>query len=163
MLRKTKNTYVLGIIRNPCAVINSWMKIPSEFPPGSDPHKEWRNGMCKNSGPEDFFGYNKWKEVAQIYLDLSEKYPDRMTIVQYEDLARNTLEEVSRIYSFVNLDMGKQTMEFLEKSTKKHEDSPYSVYKNSSVIDKWKGELDSYILEEIYADLAGTRLEIFLK
>lgn len=163
ILRKLNNVYVIGIVRNPCAVINSWIKIPSEFPTGSDPLKEWRHGMCKNSGPEDFFGYYKWKEVANMYLDLQKQYPKKMTIIRYEDLAQDPLKQTKRLFSFIKLGLEKQTIEFLDESTKKHVDSPYSVYKNKSVMHQWKKELDEYIVKEIHADLAGTRLEQFLK
>jgi len=57
-LRKIPEVYLLGIIRNPCAVINSWFKNPKEFPVGSDQRKEWRIGGCKNQGrEEEFFGF----------------------------------------------------------------------------------------------------------
>jgi len=51
----------------------------------------------------------------------------------------------------------------LNESTNKHNDNPYSVYKNKKVATKWKKELNPYIIKEIYADLKDTRLEQFLK
>ena len=69
-LRLVPELGLLAVIRNPCAVINSWRQNPKEFPEGSDFISEWRHGMCKNSGPQDCFGYYRWKEAANQYLDL---------------------------------------------------------------------------------------------
>ena len=57
MMRNCLDMKLVGIIRNPNATINSWIKNPKEFPNGSNPLKEWRYGDCKNQGHEDFFGY----------------------------------------------------------------------------------------------------------
>ena len=54
-------------------------------------------------------------------------------------------------------------MEFLNESTNKHVNNPYSVYKDKKVATKWKKQLDKRIIKEIYADLKDTRLEQFLK
>ena len=82
-LRRVDNLFGVGVIRNPCAVINSWRNNVKEFPEGSDIMKEWRFANCKNIGNEDYFGYYKWKEVANLYLDLEQKYPDRFKILHY--------------------------------------------------------------------------------
>ncbi|MFH1457014.1 MAG: sulfotransferase [Patescibacteria group bacterium] len=163
MLRKFKHLKVVGIIRHPCAVMNSWINNPSEFPAGCNSLNEWRHGMCKNSGPEDFFGYYKWKEVANMYLDLKDKYPKRVYILKYEDLVLKTEKNNKDLFSFMGLPLKKQTLDFIQESTKKHIDNPYSVYKNKSVIDKWKKQLNPKIIKEIYADLEKTRLEKYLK
>ena len=91
MLRRVPAAHVIGLVRNPCAVINSWKNNEKEFPPGSVLRDEWRFGACKNSGPEDYFGYYKWKEVANLYLDLAAQYPDRACVVRYEDLVENRM------------------------------------------------------------------------
>jgi hypothetical protein len=164
MLQLFDNIKLLGIIRNPCATINSWLKNPKEFPEGADPRKEWRLGACKNTGRwEEFFGYFKWKEVSNLYLDLEEKYPDRTIVIQYEDLVEDTMAVVERIFDFLGLTMTKQTRNFIKKCHLINIDSPYSVFKNKAVKDKWKEELDPHIRDEIMEDLKGTRLERFLR
>ncbi|MDZ7795669.1 MAG: sulfotransferase domain-containing protein [Candidatus Marinimicrobia bacterium] len=96
MLRKNKELLFIGIIRNPCAVLNSWMKNEKEFPPNCSPLKDWRFGNCKNQGNEDYFGFYKWKEVAHMYLDLKDKYPKRVYIIKYEDLVDKPHYSVKR-------------------------------------------------------------------
>ena len=78
MLRKSENLNFIGVIRNPNATLNSWSQNAKEFPEGSVLENEWRFANCKNNGNEDYFGYYKWKEVANLYLDLEEKYGSRV-------------------------------------------------------------------------------------
>lgn len=162
LLRKVPELKLIGIIRNPCAVLNSWQKNPKEFPPGSELRKEWRFANCKNKGNEDYFGYFKWKEVSNLYLDLMAKYPDRVFVVNYQQLVAEPVELTKKIFKFAGLPFGEQTENFLLKSTTVHNESYYSVYKSAEDTDKWKTEFDPYIISEIYADLKGTRLEQFL-
>lgn len=163
MLRKCTRVQLVGIVRHPGAVMNSWMKNPKEFPPGADPRREWRSGSCKNSGPQDFFGFHKWKEVANLYIDLQAKYPDRVYLIHYEELVDNTLGVVEDLFEFCGLEMSDQTRRFLSETHERHEESPYAVFKAESVVDRWKEELDPYIASEIEADLAGTRLQRFIE
>jgi hypothetical protein len=153
----------VGIIRNPCAVLNSWIKNPREFPPGSEIQKEWRMGQCKNEGrEEEFFGYYKWKEIANLYLDLKDKWPTRVSFLRFEDLVGDTEKEVNSIFDFEGLQMQPQTRDFLLDCNLRIVDTPYSVFKPKTVKDAWRNELPQTIVEEIYADLSGTRLEQFL-
>ena len=163
MLRKVKNIYFIGIIRNPCAVINSWRKNQSEFPAGYDILNEWRFANCKNNGNEDYFGYYKWKEVAHLYHDLIDKYPRNVYIINYSELIDNPIKEVAKIFEFINIPLSKQTTEFLKVSTKDHSESYYSVFKSKKVKDKWKSELDPYIVSEIVSDLKNTNFYKYLK
>ena len=162
MMRKLPELSLLGVIRHPCAVINSWRNNAKEFPPKCDIRKEWRFGNCKNQGNEDYFGYYKWKEVAHLYLDLKDKYPERTYILRYEDLVINPNAETHKIFNFLNIPLMKQTEKFLHESTTTLKDNYYSVYKTQEVIHKWESELDPYIIQEILADLKDTRLQIFV-
>lgn len=163
MLRRVPYLKAVGIVRHPCAVLNSWRKNPKEFPPGSEILKEWRFGNCKNKGNEDYFGYYKWKEVANLYMDLQDKFPDRFTVLRYEDAVKNPQKAISSLFEFLGIPYGETTQLFVRESTALHNDSYYSVYKHKDVADKWRSELDPYIIDEIYADLAGTRLEKFTR
>jgi hypothetical protein len=161
LMRKLPELALLGVIRHPCAVINSWRNNAKEFPPECDIRKEWRFGNCKNLGNEDYFGYYKWKEIAHLYLDLKDKYPDRTYVLRYEDLVHDPIGITSELFDFFNIPFADQTKEFLQASTTASQSSYYSVYKTADVTEKWKTGLDPYIAEEILADLAGTRLSVF--
>jgi len=163
ILNNTKNVKFLGIIRNPCAVLSSWVKNPKEFPPGSKIQNEWRLGQCKNQGKEEeFFGYYKWKEIANLYLDLNDRWPKRVHIVRYEDLVADTNEQALRIFQFAELPSHPQMEEFLSECNQVIVDTPYSVFKSKDAKDRWRKDFPQNITDEIYADISGTRLEQFL-
>ena len=52
---------------------------------------------------ENFFGFNKWLEVKEIFYKIKEKYPENIIIVNYEDLVKNTIVEIEKICKFCNL------------------------------------------------------------
>jgi len=163
MLHYFKNLKLIGIIRHPCGTINSWLKNPQEFPQDADSWKEWRFGSCRNEGrEEEFFGFYKWKEVAHLYLDLKDKFPDRVYILTYEELVNRSISVSKNIFDFIGLEFTEQTNSFLVNCHSVNKESPFSVFKNKSVKDSWKKELDSYILNEIIQDLRDTKLAKFL-
>ena len=158
-----ENFKMVGIVRNPCAVIKSWANNPKEFPDGSCLAEEWRFGACKNQGrEEEFFGFYKWREVANLYMELQDKFPRKIYVVRYEDLVDDTVNQVKKMFEFCGLESSLQTEKFLAECNRKSIDTPYSVYKDKSVKDKWRWELPQEIIEEIYFELKGTRLERFL-
>ena len=158
-----ENLKVLAVVRNPCAVLTSWMSLPKEFPVGSDPWLEWRLGTCKNQNKaENFFGFYKWREAANIFIDLQNISPDRVRVVRYENLVENPTDVAESLFDFCGLDFGDQTRHFLDESIKRYSDNPYSVYKNKSAEDSWRDKLDARIIKDIERELVGTRLEIFL-
>ena len=154
----------IGIIRHPCAVMNSWLKSPKEFPQDADIDLEWRFGACKNLGrEEEFFGFYKWREIANLYLDLKDKFPDQVLILSYNDLVTNTGRETDKLFSFTGLEVTEQTLDFLKSCNSNHIETPYSVYRNKAVKDKWLQELPQKIANEIFNEVQGTRLEYYLK
>jgi len=155
---------VIGIVRNPLAVINSWLSSPREFKEAWDPMEEWRFAAQKNAGkPEEYNGFEKWKEIAVMFLWLEEKFPENFYLIRYEDLVENAIDEVKKVFTFVGLDLSQSVRLFVEKSQTIHHDDPYAVYKNPMVKDRWKNELDNRIADAIVNDLAGTELERFLQ
>ena len=162
MLRCCPESRLIGMIRHPCGALNSWTRNAREFPPAASVQQEWRFGACKNLGREsEFFGYYKWKELAHLYLDLRDQLPNRVTIVSYEALVRDPPATVQRVFDLLHVPIGPQTIRFLESCHADHQTSPYAVYKDPSVCDRWQDELPSAIAREIHADLQGTRLEQF--
>lgn len=158
-----ENIKMVGIIRNPCAVINSWVKNPKEFPAGSSLADEWRFGACKNQGrEEEFFGFYKWREIANFYLDLADKFSHKVIVVRYEDLVNDTMDEAKKLFEFCGIPFTLQTEKFLAECHSRRVETPYSVFKDKSVKDAWRSELPQSIIDEIYFELKGTRLEKFL-
>jgi len=154
---------IIGIVRNPCAVINSWIQSPREFNKEWDIAVEWRNAPSKNQGRiEEYYGYEKWRELALAFLDFEHKYPDKFFLMQYEHLVSEPVKSIKKAFSFIGLRMETQVSEFIKASQSHHIDDTYAVYKSPQVKDRWHEELDVRISEEIITELHGTRLERFL-
>jgi hypothetical protein len=163
MLQYFDNLKVVGIVRHPCAVINSWITTPREFPADDDPMKEWRYAECRNTGPEEYWGFEKWKEVSFLFLDLKEKFPEQFYLLKYSDLVDDSIKITKEMFKFLNLEYSDQTNDFLIASHEKHDENSYSVFKDKSVKVKWKGELCEEIQEGIIKDVEGSKLKDFLK
>jgi len=155
LLSRDKNIKVIGLIRNPFSVISSWLNAPKEFKKelGWDAKNEWRYAPSKNMNKvEEFNGYEKWKEVARLFLELKQDYPERFYMIRYEDMLDNSIDVVKELFDFCNLSFSIQTNNFLIKPTKKNDSDPYSVFKSRTTDDKWKYELPEFIIKEIKND-----------
>lgn len=162
LLHNNPDVKVIHIVRNPCAAINSWINAPREFPETADPFKEWRNGNCRKTSQEEFWGFEDWVQLTKFYSNLSNTYPVNVFIVRYENLVNEPLKYVNKMFYFIGLKFHPQTEKFLIDCHNKHEDNDYAVFKNKSVKNKWKTQLDPRIRDEIISDLKGTELEVFL-
>ncbi len=156
------NLQILGIVRHPCGVLNSWFTNPKEFPVGADPLNEWRYGKIRNIGPEEFWGFEKWKELTHMFIKFEREFPKQFKIVIYGKMVEKPIEVAKEIFEFVKLDFTDQTEKFLESSHKIHDDNESAVFKDKKVKDKWQWELDKRIQKEIISELEGTILEQFL-
>ena len=162
LLGKDESLKVILLVRNPLAVLQSWYKAPKEFDPNWDFENEWLDAPKKNLGrPEEFNGYNKWKEATLLFLELAAKYPNRVRLVRYSDLLKQTQNEINKLFEFCDLDLTHQTNSFLEASVSYNDDNAYSVYKQKYQDDSWK-LLPTPIINQVKKDLKDTKLEPFL-
>ena len=165
-LLKKYDIKIISLVRNPFAVISSWLKAPKEFRKdlGWKELEEWKYAKKKNlNKKEEFNGFEKWKEVAHLFLKLEAKYPTKFIILKYNTLFQKTIETTERIFNFVDLNMTNQTIEFIKESKSRDDDDPYGVFKIRENDDNWKIELDKLIVKEIFNELNNTELEKFLK
>jgi hypothetical protein len=162
-LNKIEDIKIVHIVRNPCAVINSWIKAPKEFPPDSDIETNWRTGKNRKTAQEEFWGFDDWKKLSYLYIYLSSKYPKKVYMIRYEKIVDNPEYEIEKLFRWVGLNIHPQTKQFLIDSMISHISDPYAVFKKSSEVkSRWRNELPRYIADEIYNDLSGTELEEFL-
>lgn len=163
-INKLENIKFIFIVRNPCAVLNSWKNVPREFYDEWDFSEEWRFAQSMNKfRPEQYFGFHKWKEAVKLFMETERKHSSQTLILSYEDLVNNTWENVEEIYGFINLDITNQTEEFIEKSISRYQDDPSSVYKANKNIYKWEEELDEDIINTIKSEINGTEFEKYFK
>ncbi|MCK5020693.1 MAG: sulfotransferase domain-containing protein [Candidatus Peribacteraceae bacterium] len=165
MLDQFRDIKIVGLVRNPLSVINSWLKAPREFRRdlGWSEIEEWREAPKKNlSRKEEFFGYQKWKETASLFLDLERAYPNNFYLIKYIDLVQNTEKFVKQLFDFLSLEYSGQTDVFLHKSMIKDLDNEYAVYKVKRIDSSWKDELNSEIIQLIVKDIEGTLFQKFM-
>ncbi len=165
LLLKDEEIKIIGLIRNPLAVLSSWYKAPREFRKdlGWKFEEEWRFAEKKNQNkPEEFFGYEKWKQTAHLFEQLNKEYPERFYLVKYEDLLNKTEETVKQLFNFSNLNYTKQTEEFINASKNKHNDDVYSVFKIKTDNNNLQKFLPQQIIEEVNKDLKIGSMEKYI-
>lgn len=161
LMERAKDVLLIGLIRNPLSVVNSWLRAPKEFRAdlGWDALEEWRCAPKKNLGrPEEFNGFEKWKEAAHLFHDLARQYPCRVRILRYSDVISAPLAVTKSLFEAISLSFTSDVERFLEDSCSITNPDPYSVYRQQQRDDKWKQELDPGIVASIVKDLKDTEL-----
>lgn len=163
-LESVPSSKAVAILRHPCATINSWLKTPREFRPEWDWRNEWRWGHSKNlNRAEEYYGFERWQWTAHNFLALAVAYPERFTLIRYEDLVQSPDLVVSKLFAQCGLDFPDQTIAFLRASQAREFDHPDSVYRNPDVKDRWHNELSPEVSSAILAECKGTPLEQFCR
>ena len=153
---------VVFLVRHPCGAIHSWLTAPREFPPSSDPLQHWRHGTLKKREYGDCFGFEDWKRVTLLHLELARTYPRNVRVLRYESLVADARRQTALSFAFLDLPLTEQTEAFLHASTTRHHPDVYAVYKHQSVKDRWRRELHGAIRDAILAELRGTPLAVFI-
>ncbi|MDC0535722.1 sulfotransferase [Francisellaceae bacterium] len=164
LLKINPRIKVIGIVRNPLMVLESFFDAKREFRSdlGWKVDKEWRYANKKNlNKQEEYFGYEKWKEVAKLFEDLQLLYPNRFYLLKYEQLLKNGMEQVSKLFEFCELEVAEQTRSFIQNSQMKQDDRTYSVY-GFKKRDCFK-YVDNEIIDFIAADLKANNLEHYVR
>lgn len=164
MLQQLPELKLVGLVRHPCAVLDSWIHAPREFKPEWSVNEQWRSGALKNQGrPEEFFGFDKWKEVATLFLELVQEFPGRVHVLRYTDLNDDTEASVRALFAFCGLPYGPETDAFINASKSRQGSDANSVYRLARKDDAWKGRLPDEIAAAVYQELKGSVLEHFLE
>ncbi len=164
VLTQCSEAKVIGIVRNPLAVLASWVSAPKEFNPEWDINSEWRGAPSKNQNrPEEFYGFDKWKEIAHAFLRYKSEYPQKFLLVRYDELNRDPLDNIKKLFDFCGLEVCGQVEAFLTASKSRHDSDPYSVYRAKANDDSWQGVLPDEIVKQIVLELKHTPLNIFLQ
>ena len=164
LLEQKKDIKIIGIVRHPCAVINSWLKAPKEFKKEWDPINEWRYAPSKNQGKkEEFNGFEKWMEVAEMFLELRDRYPEQFYLFRYSDLHKEPILTAKKLFEFCSLEFEEQTYKFILDSTQNDVDDPYGVFRKNYDDKKWEVELIPEISKTIIDITEETKLSHFLK
>ena len=155
----------IGLIRNPCAVIYSWTRAPREYDRTWRLEDEWRQAPHKNDNhPENWYGFERWRELALLFHDLQQRHPDRFHVIRYEDLVATPERALRQLYKVHDLPWTMQTQRFLEQSRRRDDGSAYGVYRNASADQEiWRGLLDEKIVASIETELGDSPLNRYLR
>ncbi len=154
LLKNDINIKIIGIVRNPYDVLESWINAPSEFNPEWKILDEWQFASKKNEyRPENYYGYNKWKEYIKLNFEMKERYPDKFITIRYEDLVENAMEISSGLFSFLGLSFTDQTRKFIEESQSKTIDNAYTVYRKKGASRLRNFYLPNYIKQQMAQDI----------
>lgn len=165
LIARAPKLKVVLIVRDPRAVISSWLRAPREFRAdmGWSIEKEWRKAPSKNlDRPEEFNGYARWKEATQIFMSLSKAHPSRTALIRYSDLLQSPETTVTSLFNLCGLDMSSQTRLFLNSGSGNTPSNPYGVDVRRVCDEGWKKYLNPAIADEITEDISGTDLATFL-
>jgi len=164
MLTQCSEVKIIGIVRNPLSVLASWMSAPKEFNPEWNINSEWRGAPSKNQNrPEEFYGFDKWKEIAESFLRFSSQFHQQFSLVRYDELNRAPPATTKKLFDFCRLEVCDQVKEFLVASKSRHDPDPYSVFRAKASDDCWQGVLPDEIAKQIKLELKNTPLDIFLQ
>ena len=99
----------------------------------------------------------KWIEVAHLFENLRQKYPQQFLLVEYRDLVDNRNLVVKHLFDFLDLDYTEQTEKFLHG--KFDIQGTYSVMKSSSS----KVSLPEDIIHKIITEVSRAGLSHYIK
>ena len=164
ILTQCSEVKIIGIVRNPLAVMASWVLAPKEFNSEWDINSEWRGAPSKNQNwSEEFYGFDKWKEIAEAFLRFKSQFPQQFFLVRYDELNRTPLDTTKKLYDFCGLKVCDQVENFLSASKSRHDSDPYSVFRAKASDDRWQGVLPDEIVKQIMLELKHTSVDIFLQ
>lgn len=164
LLEKDPEIKIIGLVRNPYSVINSWFNAPREFRKdlGWKLSDQLMDASEKNQGKkEEYFGLNKWVETTLLFERLQKNYPENFFLLKYEDLCSNTINIVKELYIFLELEYNEQTERFL--TVKKEVEGTYSVMKSKNHEQLTKVELHEEVIEIINNVLSKNKLTQYAK
>ena len=74
----------------------------------------------QESANQDYFGYYKCIEVANLYLDLKNKYLERIFVLRYEKAIYDPVAiYIRKIFYFVDIPFENKTKNYLQTSIRK--------------------------------------------
>ncbi|MAA79118.1 MAG: hypothetical protein CL916_07635 [Deltaproteobacteria bacterium] len=125
------------LIRNPIAVMNSWVNSPKEFNPSWNIDEELLFAPKKNlSRKEESYGLQAWIDTTKLFEYLAATFPNDVILIRYSDLKGNTVQTTKTLFDFCHLTYDEPTETFLDKSQTTFVSGTYSVFRggNSSAI-----------------------------
>lgn len=151
------------VVRDPIDTIASWLANPTEFPAGENPAAEWRSGRCRKTGCGEYWGFDDWKHVAELNVDLAKRFPERVRLLRYEEILEAPEAITHDLFAWIGLDLSEQTIGFLRESRSRHSENPRSVYRQAGRHRSHRDALPPGAERTMISELEGTALARFLR
>jgi hypothetical protein len=163
LLSRSPDIRLVGLVRHPCATIDSWLNSPREFKSEWNVAEQWRRAEGKNQGrPEEFNGFDKWLEVAKLFTQLEAEYPHRVHLVRYADLNARPQEVIEDLFAQCKLPYEQATEDFIRHSRSKDVADANSVFRLTRPDDRWRTRLPKELAQEMLIETKRMGLERFL-
>lgn len=143
---------IIYLVRDPRSLVFSHMKVGFA----------WDTRKSNTTAPQPIIRqYSKTicqqiEENVRIFENRPGWMKRRSYMLRYEDLARNPVEILRRVYKMTGLDMQKSSLEWIKAHTgegatnEKEEKNHFSTNRNSKVVvDKWRIDMDPCIVNII--------------
>lgn len=163
IIRVAPDAVGIGLVRDPRAVVQSWICAPREFMREWNIENEWRFALGKNAGhPENWYGFERWLELTQLLLTLQDQYPQRFTIVRYEDLVSAPRASLHSLFKFCGLPVTPQVNDFVNKSCSVDDGNPYGVFRRARAAAPDFSRVPDHIVQVIERETHAAGLGRFL-
>lgn len=127
------STSLLGIIRDPIAILQSWINTSREWNQDWKIEDEWWHAKSKNSEyPGNHFGVEQWILTTERLLNLQRAHKDRVRVFRYENLTDNLDENMAEILDFLGLPKSPDMEAFCRKTQLGESSDGYSVFRGKS-------------------------------
>jgi len=154
LIQRYAKIKIVGIIRNPYDVLESWINAPLEYNQEWDILEEWNFAAKKNEfRPENYYGYYKWKECIKLNVEMQKMYPQNFITVRYEDLYQDAVKVSKSLFSFLEMPFTAQTEKFIKDSQSKTVSDKYGVYRDKNQECKKQFYLPEKVKNRISKDL----------
>lgn len=129
------NVKVVFLVRDPRATMSSRYSSVS-----------WCNDNPDCSSPEVLC--SDLQGDLKVATALGQLYPDRFTMLKYEDLATDPQNVIRNLVDFLGMEYSRETAHFVQENTQQDLNSPWSIKRKSSDrVSLWKKQLP---LQEIH-------------
>ena len=144
LLQKDQDLKLLYLVRDPRGIIISRFKNYQISKMSKKSMSTEAKGLCERMLADE-----------STYQNLQKRYPERITRVRYEDLAKHPLEEAQRIYHFTQRSPIPESVKlFLEKSMHaNHDDGAFHTARANATDTayKWRRTISQKLLEDLNA------------
>lgn len=153
----------LALTRDPVRALASWVNNPTEFGPHDTVDGAWRSGGSRKSREGEYWGFDDWKSVATTHIELAGRFPDRVHLLAYEELASDPVGAAETILAKAGLATHPTVTSFATQSQARHTGAERSVFKDPGRSRSTYDTLPAHIVDTIVRETRDAGLGRFLR